>query len=1083
MDRLRPQPSSLAPAPGSTSYARALLDPKSRSSTASKPKSTKPGPYYFASLDGSSEPPATPSQPSPLPSPTSDPLKPPPTGLGKMMENMHNVEQRQEERTVKRQKTDRDGENDGQKVSQKDTNSGRSGGGEFGPYLKQKREEAAKGSNSSVVDLTNDDDDDVVLVKDNMEREVCLGRIEHAHVNAHMVPHPKMNMMSANTKTWMPFKVELGRRGANTQIIPVRDPLSKDFGTIDVRTATVLAQLMDSARTTKIRLEARLDPRKKEPFETPGQLTSKSMPITIHVYAPLKFAKGLGRLFSQRQVWLREPHANLGGREYFNPQAPQDFGPKRKKVQAASAARYSSPSLGHSQINRTAEEIRNDVFRVFDTLKAGDELSEMEPPSSIKTPLLVHQKQGLHWLVGREKEIGGELNAEENDGSLWQVYHRNNGAKVYYNVITGHESIEKPKQVLGGILADVMGLGKTLMILSLIAQTQAEAEHHGDLQPVDDGSNEGDIALNSQATLLICPLSTIANWEEQIKAHTKTNSLHYLVYHGSSRTDEPADLQDYDIIITTYTTVSANARWQKSGRSNPLTKINWFRVVLDEGHIIRTQSSEQSKATCALSGTRRWAITGTPIQNRLEDLGALIKFLKIEPFDQARTFATYMIAPFKTADTENIPKLRLLVESITLRRNKDKLNLPERLEPPPIKLKWAESERSFYDFFAKEAFKKVNLVIGDRQKIGGSAYAHILRAILRLRQLCAHGADLLSDEDWEHARGWSESTAINLEEEDYRKPDRSPRQAFELFKMVKDAGLNNCEICHKRVTDREFPEDESEEDEDTDGDDTFGYLTPCNHLICPGCIKDHRNELENIVQPDGYVNCPRCESYIRATFFPLKQHELDLDNAAQTELRKNPRLARSMSRYSGEHTKVKTLVADLEKNADDSAKQFPGERPIKSVVFSGWTNYLDLIAVALVHHEIGYARLDGTMPRKARNEALRQFTEDDDVACILVSITAGGLGLNLTAASRVYVMEPQFNPMQEAQAIERVHRLGQTRPVLITKYIMEDSFEERMVRLQEKKKSLAEMSLEKGARFDKVETAKKKLEDLRTLFK
>ncbi|KAK5018511.1 hypothetical protein LTR60_001472, partial [Cryomyces antarcticus] len=157
--------------------------------------------------------------------------------------------------------------------------------------------------------------------------------------------------------------------------------------------------------------------------------------------------------------------------------------------------------------------------------------------------------------------------------------------------------------------------------------------------------------------------------------------------------------------------------------------------------------------------------------------------------------------------------------------------------------------------------------------------------------------------------------------------------------------------------------------------------------------------------------------------------------------------------------------------------------PIKSVIFSGWTSHLDLIQIALEDHGIGFTRLDGTMRRPQRAAALTAFREDSNVTVILVSISAGGLGLNLTTGSKVYVMEPQYNPAAEAQAVDRVHRLGQTREVEITRYIMADSFEEKMLILQKKKRDLADLSMNRNVKLDKAESAKARLEELRSLFR
>jgi SNF2 family DNA or RNA helicase len=124
------------------------------------------------------------------------------------------------------------------------------------------------------------------------------------------------------------------------------------------------------------------------------------------------------------------------------------------------------------------------------------------------------------------------------------------------------------------------------------------------------------------------------------------------------------------------------------------------------------------------------------------------------------------------------------------------------------------------------------------------------------------------------------------------------------------------------------------------------------------------------------------------------------------------------------------------------------------------------------------------MSRAQRSAALDSFRSDARVAAILVSIAAGGLGLNLTAASRVYVMEPQFNPAAEAQAIDRVHRLGQRRAVVATRFVMADSFEERMLELQRKKQNLADLSMNRGSgAADRREASKRRLAELQSLFR
>lgn len=117
-----------------------------------------------------------------------------------------------------------------------------------------------------------------------------------------------------------------------------------------------------------------------------------------------------------------------------------------------------------------------------------------------------------------------------------------------------------------------------------------------------------------------------------------------------------------------------------------------------------------------------------------------------------------------------------------------------------------------------------------------------------------------------------------------------------------------------------------------------------------------------------------------------------------------------------------------------------------SVVFSQWTSMLDLVEIELRRRKVGYCRLDGSMKRIDRTNAILAFQSDPDTVVMLVSIKAGGVGysllgmcltssLNLTAASYVFVFEPAWNPAIEQQAVDRVHRLGQTADVNVIRYI------------------------------------------------
>jgi len=140
---------------------------------------------------------------------------------------------------------------------------------------------------------------------------------------------------------------------------------------------------------------------------------------------------------------------------------------------------------------------------------------------------------------------------------------------------------------------------------------------------------------------------------------------------------------------------------------------------------------------------------------------------------------------------------------------------------------------------------------------------------------------------------------------------------------------------------------------------------------------------------------------------------------------------------------------------------------------------LDRIEDALEVNKIHYERLDGGMKREERNRSMDALKNDPRCEVLLVSLKAGGVGLTLTAASRVYMMDPYWNPAVENQAVDRIHRLGQTKPVIATKFIIENSIEQRLLEVQKKKADLASMTL--GRPLNKHELQQRRLEELQSL--
>jgi len=144
-------------------------------------------------------------------------------------------------------------------------------------------------------------------------------------------------------------------------------------------------------------------------------------------------------------------------------------------------------------------------------------------------------------------------------------------------------------------------------------------------------------------------------------------------------------------------------------------------------------------------------------------------------------------------------------------------------------------------------------------------------------------------------------------------------------------------------------------------------------------------------------------------------------------------------------TKISFLVSKLKK----IQRKFPGE---KAVVFSQWTSMLDLIDLALEEVALKTARLDGTMNREMQETAIDQFQNDSHINIFLISLKAGGVGLNLTMANHLFMVDIWWNPAIEQQAFDRIYRMGQKKKVFIHRFIRKNSVEERILDLQKTKK-------------------------------
>ncbi|KAJ7762736.1 SNF2 family N-terminal domain-containing protein [Mycena maculata] len=598
--------------------------------------------------------------------------------------------------------------------------------------------------------------------------------------------------------------------------------------------------------------------------------------------------------------------------------------------------------------------------------------SKADQPANLKLTLLPFQRESLFWM--KKQEAG-----------IWN----------------------------GGMLADEMGMGKTIQIIALF------------------------VSDSVKPNLVVAPTVAIMQWKNEIAAHT--DGLSVLVWHGSGRESNPGELEKYDVVLTTYAVLESSFRKQELGfkrkghlvkEKSPLHRARWNRIILDEAHNIKERSTNTAKAAFELKANARWCLSGTPLQNRVGELYSLVRFLGGDPFSfyfckkcdckslhwkfsDRRTCDDCHHSPMQHTCFWNneiltpiqkhgmagpgqtaFKKLKILLDRMMLRRTKlqraDDLDLP----PRTVLVRrdyFSPEEKELYLSLFSDAKRQFTTYLDEGTILNN--YSNIFSLLTRMRQMACH-------------------------------PDLVLRSKTNASKFIPDDPdeATVCRICNDVAED--------------------AIQSKCRHIFDRECIKQYLNTaIEQ--QPE----CPVCHLPLTIDLdAPALELEQNLPNARQGIL---GRLNLDTWRSS---TKIEALVEELSNlRMQDSTT--------KSLVFSQFVNFLDLIAYRLQRAGFKVCRLEGSMSPQARDATIKHFMENVEVTVFLVSLKAGGVALNLTEASRVYLMDSWWNPAVEFQAMDRIHRLGQRRPVKAIKLVVEDSIESRIVQLQEKKSAMVDATL------------------------
>ncbi|KAL6884159.1 SNF2 family N-terminal domain-containing protein [Trichoderma longibrachiatum] len=512
----------------------------------------------------------------------------------------------------------------------------------------------------------------------------------------------------------------------------------------------------------------------------------------------------------------------------------------------------------------------------------------------------------------------------------------------------------------------------------------------------------------SGSTLIIAPVSVMSNWEQQIRRHVKEeHQPSILVYHGAKR-GAYHNLLEFNLVITSYGTL---AKELVDGNKTLLgQKKPWRRVVLDEGHTIRNVKTKAALAACELPAESRWVLTGTPIINSVKDLQSLVKFLHITGgIEQPEIFSNAISRKLMTGDRSAEALLQSLMQDICLRRKKDMkfvdLKLPKKTEYLH-RITFHPEEKTKYDALLSEARGVLEDYQAKSRTGQKGRFQNVLERLLRLRQSCNH---------WTLCRERIDDLMQMLKENDVvpltEKNRALLQEALRLFIDSQD----DCAICYDTPTNP--------------------VITNCQHVFCLHCIT-------RAIQLQA--KCPMCRN-------PLKEDDL-LEPAPEGTFDKHF----DTDQQSSKTEAMMHIIRATLKNQGS-----------KIVIFSQWTSFLDIVQKQLESAGLKYCRIDGSMNAEKRDKAIDALDNDSETRIMLASLAVCSVGLNLVSADTVILSDSWWAPAIEDQAVDRVHRLGQTRETKIWRLIMEGTIEERVLDVQQEKRDLVTKAFQEKGKVKK----------------
>ncbi len=605
-----------------------------------------------------------------------------------------------------------------------------------------------------------------------------------------------------------------------------------------------------------------------------------------------------------------------------------------------------------------------------------------------------------------------------------------------------------------------MGLGKTIQSIALMLTNPRP--------PISSTAEKDKKALSNKVekgTLVVAPLALIKQWEAEIQNRVlDSHKLRVCIHHGPQRTKRFEDLRKYDVVITTYQILVSehgSCSEREDGPQVGCFGLHWYRVILDEAHTIKNRNAKATKACYALRSEYRWCLTGTPMQNNLDELQSLIRYLRIKPYNDLSIWKDQITRPMNNGrGGVAIKRLQFYLKAFMKRRTKDVLKQEGALNPggkastregpshgfkivarniENVEAEFAPGERRFYDRLEQRADESLEQMMGG-QKMN---YASALVLLLRLRQACNHpnlvGGSMANEKD-------ALTTGEGMASQTSRKSKVVDKDLDDVANLLGGLSVEtkNCDVCqielgkercsgslrcaecdedleaaqkghkphkskrhdrHKSLISSKLEKSQprmsknrqvilDDSDEEEDGD----WLVPEGQRHTPSLGNAGGSDNE-IPEGGGESSIQVAGSRSRKAVNPDTSDQADFASKSEQE----PTSSDDSDPQNSPMTsaKISHLMTILRRESPSH----------KVIVFSQFTSMLDLIEPFLRQHRIIFTRYDGSMRNDHREASLERLRSDKGTRVLLCSLKCGSLGLNLTAASRVVILEPFWNPV------------------------------------------------------------------------